>query len=193
MDEEWKEIPYFEGIYEASTWGRIRTVEGKVTIRADGRKRVWKQRILKLKKQKRHNGKEDKYDYIVTLWKDGIPNYFLVSRLIASTFIDDYLYSEMTVNHIDGNPSNNNVTNLEWLTRSENVKQGFDEGQFKNVMKSITLSDGENVINIESLSKADNFLGWKKGYTKTRLYRGYDVLISKSGVEYKIIDSSGGI
>lgn len=186
MDEEWKEIPYFEGIYEASTWGRIRTVEGKVTIRSDGLKRVWKQRILKLKKQQRH-GHDEKSDYIVTLYKNGNPNYFLVSRLIASTFIENNLYSDLTVNHIDGNPLNNNVSNLEWKTRKDNILYGFQEDQFTNVTKSIDLIHESNIFHFKSLAEANRFLKRCDGYVRMRIHRRYNTLVSADGVEYSIL------
>ena len=78
--EEWKEIPGYEKLYEASTYGNIRTCEGKVTRTERHGERLWKQRVLKQK--------TDKGGYKrVSLWKDGRGKTHLVHRLVSSTFL----------------------------------------------------------------------------------------------------------
>lgn len=55
---------------------------------------------------------------------------FIVSRLVAQTFLD-YCGNEYEVNHIDGDKDNNNLSNLNWLTRNENLQHAKDTGIFK--------------------------------------------------------------
>ena len=125
--EQWKMIPGYEGLYEASTYGQIRTAEGKTTSNARYPKRVWKQRILKLKYVHRKNGRLK--DARVCLWKDGKEKTFLVSRLVAMTWCDGYA-DGLTVNHKDGNPLNNDCSNLEWISLAENIRHGFRTGLY---------------------------------------------------------------
>lgn len=121
--ESWKDIPGYEGLYQASNTGLIRSAPGKVTSSKRFSHRVWKTRILKPKapvKARRHDPR-------VTLWKDGCCKDHLVSRLVAMAWVDGYS-PLLTVNHIDGNPLNNDCSNLEWVTIQENVKKGYETG-----------------------------------------------------------------
>ena len=90
--ELWKDIPGYEGIYEASTNGRIRTKKSKTTYTEKHGVRTWKSRILKGRGNNKQTGAR------VSLWKDGKYKDHLVARLIAYTFlgIPD---KKLTVNH----------------------------------------------------------------------------------------------
>ena len=63
----------------------------------------------------------------VNLTHKGIQKQFFIHRLVATAFINNPLHKEQ-VNHINGDKSNNNVYNLEWVTSSENIKHAFDNG-----------------------------------------------------------------
>lgn len=58
---------------------------------------------------------------------------YLVHRLILKTFESNNLCDSLDVNHIDGDKTNNNISNLEWCTRSQNVKHSFNNGLQDNV------------------------------------------------------------
>ncbi len=182
--EIWKEIPGYIDLYEASNTGKIRTKEGKVTKSARFERRVWKQRILKQKYKKAKNGR---LDAMVTLWKDGKPFYHLVSRLIAATFHENMLNTNYTVNHKDGNPLNNNESNLEWLTRQENIKYGFKNGQFAHIMKPITATNEKaQTLFACSLAEMDRQLGQYRGYTSRMTKANSIYLYNKAGERFKI-------
>ena len=69
--------------------------------------------------------------YRVTLWKAGKPKTLLVSRLVATTFLEDLINTDMTVNHKNGDRLDNRIENLEWLTRADNIRYGFEHNQYQ--------------------------------------------------------------
>lgn len=150
--ETWKDIPGYEGLYQASSEGRIRTHKDKITISALGA-RKWKQRILK------ENTRKDRRKR-VTLWKDGKPYYYLVHRLIAMTFLEA-VDGKNFINHKDGNPKNNNINNLEWCTHKENNNHAFDNGLMTGVKTTLIING--NKKEFRSMSKASDYLGLSHG------------------------------
>lgn len=164
MEEIWKAIPGYEGLYEASTLGRIRSAEGKTTSSARFPKRVWKQRIIKQKFLKRKSA-HGLADARVCLWKDGKEKTFLVSRLVAMTFCT-LPFEKFTVNHINGNPSDNRAENLEWVTRRENIQLGFSNGLYDNLKKPVCLFDEsfKEKKRFQSMADAGRYLGKNEKY-----------------------------
>lgn len=79
--ETWKAIPGYEGIYEASDLGRVRSVDGKVTNSVRCGRRRWKGRILKTRGNSYITG------YRVSLWRDKVSRDYLVARLVGITFL----------------------------------------------------------------------------------------------------------
>ena len=118
MTEIWKSVPGYIGLYEVSNIGRVRTVEGKETHSVRHGVRRWKSRVLREKNPKGR-------DVRVSLWKDKKEKSFLVHRLVAMAFLPNP-DNKATVNHKDGNPRNNHVTNLEWATYKENNNHAFN-------------------------------------------------------------------
>lgn len=179
--EEWASIPGYEGIYEASTHGRIRSSAGKVTTSARFPRREWKQREIRQKWQNR-NGSELK-DARVSLWKDGKESTQLVARLVALTFVPGYAEG-LTVNHVDGNPSNNQVSNLEWCTRADNIRKAFVTGQYSN-QRSITLiCDGVETV-YRSMAEASRALHRSIPYVSNAIKRG-NAITDASGKVYQV-------
>lgn len=180
--EQWKDIPGFEGLYQASNTGLIRSAPGKITSSKRFNRRVWKTRILKHKF--RVHGK--RRDAAVTLWKDGKCKDYLVSRLVAMAWVDGY-ETNLTVNHIDGNPQNNNCSNLEWITLSENIKKGYKDGLFANCQHSIQLVCDEGILIFESMAAASRFLGRSHGYVSNSMKVNRPITAT-DGKQYTIKD-----
>lgn len=152
-----KEIPGYEGIYEISDSGVLRTVEGKQTHSVLRGVRTWKQRELKQKTDR--NGYKR-----LTLYKDKKPKSWLVHRLVAMTYLEQ-VPGRNIVNHIDGNPANNAVANLEWCDYRHNSNHAFDTGLMTSAIP-VVLEDVETGerLRFRSCAKAAEFLGHSQGY-----------------------------
>lgn len=159
MEKEiWKDIPNFKG-YQVSNFGRVRTYK-KTTYTEKHGKRHWTNKILKYK------GKTIKTGYRVDLWKDGKPNSYLVARLVAFTFYGkDINNHNLTVNHIDGNRLNNNLSNLELITLKENIQHGFNNDLYSSC-KKIKIINKKTLEETEyrSMSVASEKIGKNKAY-----------------------------
>lgn len=110
--EIWKPIKGYEGMYEISNKGNVKSID-RIIEDCIGRKKLYKGKILK--KEKSIHGY-----YQVPLYKNGKAKLFSVHRLVAYAFIENPKNLPF-VNHIDFERTNNNVDNLEWVTPKENV------------------------------------------------------------------------
>ncbi|CDD75562.1 prophage LambdaSa2 HNH endonuclease family protein [Cryptobacterium sp. CAG:338] len=108
---KWAPVSGYEGIYEISDDGRIRSLDRWHTGK-DGRRVPYKGRMIA-------PGIGVNGYKVVSLWKNGKGKSVYIHRLVAETFIKNP-ENKKTVNHKDGNRTNNNVSNLEWATYSEN-------------------------------------------------------------------------
>lgn len=111
MNEVWKDIQGFEGIYQVSSIGNIKSLEREILYKDKAPIKV-KEKILKL-----HNT----LDYRkVNLCKENTRGVYKVHRLVAIAFIDNP-ENKKYVNHKNGIKSDNRVENLEWATAKENT------------------------------------------------------------------------
>ena len=115
MKEIWKIIENTDEQYSVSNLGNVKSNE-RIILRSNGIPHYIRERVLK-------QGIDNNYKK-VSLKINGKFNTRGVHRLVALSFIPNP-DNKPQVNHIDGNPSNNLVTNLEWVTNSENQLHAY--------------------------------------------------------------------
>jgi len=114
MEEIWKDIKGYEGLYRVSNLGRVKSLK-RVVYRSNGHLKTVRERILKA-------GIDGCGYLIVRLSKDGKGKTFAVHKLVAMVFLNHTPCGhKMVVNHIDNDPANNRVSNLEIISQRENV------------------------------------------------------------------------
>ena len=110
LPEQWRPIPGYEGLYEASSHGRIRSLP-RIAKGPRGHHRL-KGKVLSTPPLREYP--------VVQLSKAGRATSFRVHVLVAVAFLGDHRRDKV-VNHIDGDKSNNHLSNLEWVTYSDNT------------------------------------------------------------------------
>lgn len=142
--ENWKDITGFEGIYQVSDEGRVRSLDRKDNIGVTRKGRI-------LVTQKRPNG------YLcVHLSKNGKTKWFLVHRLVAEAFVENQNSDYTIVNHIDNNPVNNFASNLEWTTYKGNMQWASIQGRMKGCPENFKKVHEKNKIPVIATDKDGN-------------------------------------
>jgi hypothetical protein len=118
MEENWKDIKGYEGLYTININGQIKSVGRKVKHRS-GFKTI-PDRIMSIANNT--SGYKS-----ISLCKNGIGKSYQLHRLVAIAFIPNP-NNKPQVNHIDGNKQNNNINNLEWVSAKENSQHSYDNG-----------------------------------------------------------------
>lgn len=171
MKEIWKDVRNYEGFYQISNKGNVKSVQRKV-VYSDGRVFNYPEKILK--------PSPDTKGYLgVGLNRNGTAKPKRVHRLVAEAFLNKP-EGLMSVNHIDGVKTNNNLSNLEWVTYSENTKKGYELGLFNNSIKAsrerfkgnklqskaveIVIKDTNEKLEFESARDASKYVGRCQNY-----------------------------
>ena len=168
--EEWRDIVGYEGLYQASNQGNIRSL-GRTIRDSIGRVRKIRPKLLNPNvSSKRKNSKDIGYLQVRLTLKNGDAKNHLVHRLVAEAFIEN-VANKPTVNHKDGDKHNNNIENLEWATYSENNYHAYDNylktdnrqvvrtnerGKIVGVYKSIHEASRETGVDYRKIHKLCN-------------------------------------
>jgi hypothetical protein len=122
--EIWKDINGYEGCYQVSNFGNVRSLERQLADK-NGKLKTYKERLLMLQPNSRGY-------FRVNLKKQGIDHKVFVHRLVAMHFVDnpDGITNNI-VNHIDNDYTNNSADNLEWTTLKGNSQHAKKQGRLK--------------------------------------------------------------
>lgn len=151
MTEDWKDVTGYEGYYEVSNYGRVRSKDRYIT-KANG---VVQHRRSRLKIQTESN---DGYLY-VKLSKNGKDRKIGVHVLVATAFVEGFS-DEYEVNHKDFDRKNNLASNLEWVTHLENIEYTINAGRHISQIRDMKSENNPNYGNRKLSDKylADPFL-----------------------------------
>ena len=168
MKEEWRSIEGYEGLYEVSNFGRVKSL---AIMWQNGR--VREERILK---ENLHFG----YAH-VTLCKNGTQKQWRVHRLVAIAFIPNP-ENKPFIDHINTVRNDNRVENLRWVTRQENYDNPISqkaqkesvarhvfqydlEGNLLNIFTSITEASSKTGVRISAIQQScSGYMMTAKGY-----------------------------
>jgi hypothetical protein len=165
MIEEWRAVPEYEGLYEVSNLGRVRSLDRHVTY-SNGVVRLHKGRIIKQNISSRYS--------LVGLHKEGKMVTKAVHRLVTLAFLGP---SELVVNHLDNDGHNNNLTNLEYCTQSHNIKHAYEKGN----KSAVGINNGQAKFTEKDVKKIKNL--FIKGYKNKEISELYGVAPSNiSGI-----------
>ena len=165
QEEIWKDIKGYEGFYQVSNLGRVKSLERFVNGKFAGNKSFKKSVMLK----QCYYGQ---FYYNVQLNINGHHKTIAVHRLVAKAFIPNP-ENKKQVNHIDGNKLNNNVKNLEWATSKENINHAYQIGLSKSEGTNHYLSklNKEDVLFIRNSDLPNRELSNKYGVSMSCVQR----------------------
>ena len=171
MKEIWKPIVGWEGLYEISNFGNVKSVDRYVVQR--NYFRFFKG--IPIKPCKHKSGYAT-----VTLRNSGIQKIAKIHQLVMNTFNPKKNNEKLEINHIDGNTMNNKLDNLEWCTHKENL-QHASKNNLLSIYKPINQYDleGNFIKTWHSMKEAREFYGYginslrNACKSKSGIHKGY--------------------
>lgn len=141
----WRDIEGYNGVYQVSDCGQVRNANSGIVLRQKLAGSTVKYPVVVLCNTAAGN-KHAKKKY----------SRKSVHRLVASAFVPNP-DGKPEVNHIDSNPLNNSVGNLEWVTHGENIRHAYKYGNAAKRKKRVIRDDGVEYQSISDAAKAMNY------------------------------------
>jgi hypothetical protein len=135
--EIWKPVAECNGEYHISNHGRVKSYKC-------GKERILKPSLI-------GNG----YPAVIITQGKAIKKCYTIHKLMAVAFIPNP-ENKSSVNHKDGNKTNNHIDNLEWMTSKENVQHAWENGLFESKRVAISKAQSKPVMDIISGKKYDS-------------------------------------
>lgn len=149
MKEIWKDIEEYEGLYQISNLGRVKSLE-RYVITKHGYQLPISKKILKQI--------TNKFGYKkVELNKNGKGKSYSVHRLVAKTYLKDY-NENLQVNHVNGIKDDNRVENLEMVTASQNQWHSYHVLKTKPSMQGHFGSNHVRSLKVKQYDKQGNYI-----------------------------------
>lgn len=146
--EEWRDIQGFEGLYQVSNLGRVKSLD-RVVYKKDGTTQIYKERILK------QSNLWNEY-LVVNLSRNGKPIMHRIHRLVAEAFLPNP-NNYPIINHKDENKTNNSVDNLEWCSYSYNLNYGTARERGLQANKENGIYDRLKELRSKAVNQIDIF------------------------------------
>lgn len=162
QEERWVDIPGFEGFYQVSDHGNVRSLDRTIVTKA-GHRCTYKGSMKKAIVSEGY--------YRVTLSKNSDSKTYKVHRLVAENFVPG-MKDGLQVNHMDGNRLNNHYSNLEWITHVENLRHARMIGISEPGKPVIQCKDGVELKYFESITEASREVKCKPQSVKKACVRG---------------------
>lgn len=155
---EWRSVKGFEGWYEVSDDGQVRSVTRIIEHATD---KTWGISKIQQNEGKLLTPQENNKGYLyLQLYRNSKHTKRYVHRMVAEAFLPNDKPSYRVVNHINGNPKDNRVENLEWCTQKYNIQQAFETGLTKTriPVRATNVRTGE-VLEFEGVTVAARAVG----------------------------------
>lgn len=169
--EEWRPVKGYEGRYEISSYGRIRSLDRDVIQIFNGIPHTRHLKGKLLKPTSNGNGYLS-VRVIIPEQSQKTVKILVIHREVAKTFIPNP-NNYPVVNHIDGNKSNNISSNLEWCTYQYNTQHAYNNGHAPINPRKIKIRCIENGMIFESETSAANWAGGNQSNVSTAIRKGW--------------------